>query len=238
MLTKWMECVNNPFAMPASPDPSTAPSRDATRKRIRILDAALAEFSTRGYSRTSMADIAATAEMSRPALYLHFRNKEEIFRAALEALLERTFETARAALEPARVSPRRRNSDEARVEERVAAQLDEFLQRYHGDLMEALTKTPHGDDFLVPDYPHAADIVEAAARRTRAELTRYFKGLAAEGAFDPDRAGRPAARWVELIQFSPYGLKQDHPSVALYRRRLEALATSVAAGMMRERKPG
>lgn len=34
-----------------------------------------------------------------------------------------------------------------------------------------------------------------------------------------------------LEKFSPYGLKQDKPSVAQYRRRLETLALSVAAGM-------
>jgi hypothetical protein len=62
-------------------------------------------------------------------------------------------------------------------------------------------------------------------------LTRYFNELSALSAFDPERSGQPAARWVELILLSPYGLKQDQPSVAQYRRRLEALAIIVAAGM-------
>ena len=56
-------------------------------KRQRILDAALKKFSAYGFARTAMADIAEGADMSRPALYQHFENKEEIFRATLDRSL-------------------------------------------------------------------------------------------------------------------------------------------------------
>jgi AcrR family transcriptional regulator len=41
-----------------------------------------------GYRKTSMEDVAAAAEVSRHTLYLQFRNKERLFRAALEYLTE------------------------------------------------------------------------------------------------------------------------------------------------------
>ena len=41
-----------------------------------------------GYRKTSMEDVAAAAEVSRQTLYLQFRNKERLFRAALEYLTE------------------------------------------------------------------------------------------------------------------------------------------------------
>jgi AcrR family transcriptional regulator len=204
-----------------------APQVDPTEKRSRILDAALEKFSANGFSRTSMADIAAAAEMSRPALYLHFSNKEEIFRATLETLLRRAFEKRLEALDPTLMDA----PAGPKVEGVIASQLSEFLQRYHGDLMEGFTKTTYGDDFLVAKLSHAGDIVEAAAKRARTGLTRYFAELADQNAFDPKLAGQPATRWIELLLLSPYGLKQDQPSVAQYRRRLEALAISVAAGM-------
>ena len=50
-----------------------------------------------GYSRTTMDDIARAAEMSRPALYLLFRNKAEIYRA-MQDLLE-TFTPDELAIE-------------------------------------------------------------------------------------------------------------------------------------------
>lgn len=204
-----------------------AQSADATEKRSRILEAALEKFSAYGFSRTSMADIATTADMSRPALYLHFRNKEEILRATLENVLRQAFEKALDTLAPSRLDA----PAGPKVEAAIANQLTGFLQRYHGDLMEMFTTTTHGDDFLVARQSHAADIVDAAAKRARAGLTRYFSELAAQKAFDPGLAGQPATRWIELLLLSPYGLKQDKPSVAQYRRRLETLALSVAAGM-------
>jgi AcrR family transcriptional regulator len=58
--------------------------------RVRqILDAALAEFSARGFSRTRIDDIAARAGLSKGGIYTHFRSKNEVF----ETLLERVSAT-------------------------------------------------------------------------------------------------------------------------------------------------
>ncbi|MBL8128215.1 MAG: TetR/AcrR family transcriptional regulator [Chloroflexia bacterium] len=52
-------------------------------KRERVADAALIVFQRYGFARTTMSDIAEAVGMSRPALYLLFPNKEEIFAAAV-----------------------------------------------------------------------------------------------------------------------------------------------------------
>ena len=54
-------------------------------KQQAILEAAWMAFSTYGFRKTSMDDIAKGAGMSRPALYLHFKNKDAIFRALVTA---------------------------------------------------------------------------------------------------------------------------------------------------------
>ena len=51
-------------------------------KKSRILAAARSVFLRYGFKRVSMNDIAEAAAVSRPALYLLFKNKEEIFIAA------------------------------------------------------------------------------------------------------------------------------------------------------------
>ncbi|WP_353198367.1 helix-turn-helix domain-containing protein [Sandarakinorhabdus sp.] len=56
-------------------------------RRARVVTAAISAFSRHGYRRCTMADIAAAAGMSRPALYLLFPGKEAVFRAVAEALL-------------------------------------------------------------------------------------------------------------------------------------------------------
>ena len=49
--------------------------------RLRIIDAARAVFLKRGVSRTTLEHIAAEAEVTRGAVYWHFKNKTEIFYA-------------------------------------------------------------------------------------------------------------------------------------------------------------
>ena len=51
-------------------------------QRRAIHAAAIAQFSERGFSATSMANIADAAGMSRPALYQYFRNKGDIYASA------------------------------------------------------------------------------------------------------------------------------------------------------------
>src|SRR6202140_391772 len=51
-------------------------------KKGKILNAGKRLFLRYGYKRVSMSDIAEAAGISRPALYLVFKNKEEIFKGA------------------------------------------------------------------------------------------------------------------------------------------------------------
>jgi TetR/AcrR family transcriptional repressor of mexJK operon len=64
-------------ASQASPD-SAGQTRSA-RKRTAILDAATAAFLKNGYVGTSMDDIATRAGVSKPTVYNHFADKEELF---------------------------------------------------------------------------------------------------------------------------------------------------------------
>ncbi|GAB3987549.1 TetR/AcrR family transcriptional regulator [Actinoallomurus acanthiterrae] len=66
-------------------------------KREQVVSAALGAFGRYGYRRTSMDLIAQAARMSRPAVYQHFKNKEEIFRAVGQLIAERVTAAAREA---------------------------------------------------------------------------------------------------------------------------------------------
>ena len=66
-------------------------------KRLHIARASLGVFARYGYRRTSMDLIAQAAQVSRPAVYQHFRNKEEIFRAAGTLVTEQITTAAREA---------------------------------------------------------------------------------------------------------------------------------------------
>ena len=57
-----------------------------TLKEDRALGAATEVFTRYGYARATMADIAAKAGMSRPALYLLFPDKDAVFARVIRAM--------------------------------------------------------------------------------------------------------------------------------------------------------
>lgn len=60
----------------------------AERTRARILGAALALFTERGYAGTSMRDLADRLGMTKAALYYHFASKEALLRELVRPLID------------------------------------------------------------------------------------------------------------------------------------------------------
>ena len=73
--------------MPYRKTPATEARKDARRRKI--LDAATRMFGLHGYHAATVPMIVAEADSSVGSFYMHFRNKEDIFAAVLEALGER-----------------------------------------------------------------------------------------------------------------------------------------------------
>ena len=67
-------------------------------KKSRILAAARSVFLRYGFKRVNMNDIAEAAGVSRPALYVLFKNKEEIFIEAYLRWVEETIAQVEAAM--------------------------------------------------------------------------------------------------------------------------------------------
>ena len=70
--------------------------QEARETRERLLDAAEAIFRERGVTRTSLAEVATAAGMTRGAVYWHFKDKADLFHAMcdratmpLDAMFER-----------------------------------------------------------------------------------------------------------------------------------------------------
>ena len=72
----------------------------------RIIDGAAQVFARRGYSATSMDQICQALQLSKGALYIYFKSKEELFVAVLRSIYERRFtvlSTAYQSDDPLRV---------------------------------------------------------------------------------------------------------------------------------------
>ncbi|NGN42158.1 TetR/AcrR family transcriptional regulator [Mesorhizobium sp. CGMCC 1.15528] len=114
-------------------------------KRARILDGALKMFLAYGFSRTTMDDIARAAEVSRPALYLLFKNKTDIYRALASVVFEESIAKARAEL-----------AGDAPLGERLFQVIDTALI----SVMAKIAESPHGAEILDMKGSLAGDVVE------------------------------------------------------------------------------
>ena len=182
-------------------------------RRSAILEAAIDQFSRRGVAATSMANIAEAAGVSRPALYQYFSDKDEIFASAFVGLFEQLVERALVALEQPGTT---------------ADRLDEFLQRYEGDLFERMSASPHVDEIIGAKNEQVAATAAAVVSRLSAGLEVFIASVA-----PGDSAGARAQRsaWVELLRLAPKGLRFDQPNIDVLRERLTALAHVVASAI-------
>ncbi|MBP0592478.1 TetR family transcriptional regulator [Paraburkholderia sp. LEh10] len=78
---------------------------EAQETRTRILDAAEQVFSEKGVSRTSLADIAQMAGVTRGAIYWHFANKGELFTEMFDRALLPLDELKAASVDPNEADP-------------------------------------------------------------------------------------------------------------------------------------
>lgn len=78
---------------------------EAQETRLKILDAAESAFYERGVARTTLADIAALAGVTRGAIYWHFSNKADLVQAMLDSLHEPLDDLAKASESEDEVDP-------------------------------------------------------------------------------------------------------------------------------------
>jgi AcrR family transcriptional regulator len=175
-----------------------------------ILEAAFEVFANYGFRRASMADIATRAGMSRPALYLRFSGKEQIFKRLAGLYFERAAVAATAAL--AAPGP-------------ADAVLAQFFTALDGEVAEAMLNSPHGAELLDAKSSVAAEIVAAGVARMVALLAAWIARGQAEGRLAAGLPDTPAEIAATILA-AKFGLKTPGVTLDAYRagtRRLAAL---------------
>lgn len=191
-------------------------TRSPTATRERILRAAFTLFSRYGFRRTSMEDIAAEASLSRAALYLQFRNKEDIFRDLARELNEESMSQAEAA-----VAERRPLADRLRmaVEARMLR------------MIEIAYASPHGSELMDEKNRLCGDLWAESERTFQELLARLFKRAAHAREIDLAVAGLGAAEAADLFLRAVSGLKGPGVTTDTYRKRLASLVAVFVAGV-------
>ena len=175
----------------------------------RILTAAQTLFAQYGFQRTSMADIAKAAGISRPGLYLRFCGKTEIFAALGKKLVAEALARAQAAWTAD--APLARN-----LEATILAK-DLVLYR--------LLHAPHGEELLAVDAARTAALaaeLDAGFAALLAERVRGESRLDLSPFGDADGLGR-------LVTALAGGLKRETVNEAAYCDMIGRLSRIVAA---------
>jgi AcrR family transcriptional regulator len=190
--------------------------RTTVTTRERILEAAFTLFGRYGFKRTSMEDIASEAGLSRAALYLQFRNKEEIFRDLAGGLHEQGLSDAESALKSAQP-----------LAERLRAAVEAKTLR----MIEIAYASPHGSELMDEKNRLCGDLATESERRFQELLTATFRQANENREVDLAAAGLTAAEAADVFAHAVTGLKGGEVTVDAYRARLASLVRVFVAGL-------
>jgi AcrR family transcriptional regulator len=173
-------------------------------RRDALLQSALGVFLRYGYKKTSMDDLARAVGLSRQGLYLHFPNKEALFKECVIFLTRQSLANARAALA----------RDELALEERL---LGSFV---------ALKLNSDGSDM---SQEHMAELFATATQLVGPALEELNRALVANLAVAIEESGL-AAKWKDAaisaqdlalhLHAASYGIKHSMKTPAEYRERM------------------
>lgn len=162
-----------------------------------ILDAALPVFVRFGFRKTSMADIARAAAISRASLYLSFSSKEELFRAGSARAHARTLDNVETAL-----------AGDGNALDRIARAVAVFQR----ELIAPFGGSADSDELFATNMALAADITLNARQKLLSLLTETILAAARDGEIYLEPLQASPAQLANLIVAAMDGLKHIQSS--------------------------
>ena len=166
----------------ASPFPTTA-AREALRleKRDALLRAAVSMFNERGFHATSLDDVAASLGVTKPVIYHHLGNKDQVL-----------FECVRIGLEQLRSAAERSQHVNGNGLDRLTAFLRLYAEVTMDDFGRCVIRTP--DEVLSPG-------ARKEFRALKTEIDGTMRGMIEAAVAD----GSAAVKDVRLTAFTLAG---------------------------------
>jgi Transcriptional regulator len=171
-----------------------------------VLWAAFDTFLQFGVRRTSMQDIADRAGMSRAALYLIYRNKDDIFRA----LMARYFAAAAGVVTEVL-------SGAGDPETALAAAFEAQM----ADIAEAVMASPHAEEMMSAKQGAAQDVVAAGEAALAGAYAAWLRDGAAAGRLSKQAVGPQPDTTAALILMAVFAVEKSggEPAVRAAGRR-------------------
>ena len=198
----------------------SAPILAESARREEILSAARTIFAHYGFRRASLEEVARETGTSRTALYHHFRNKEDIFRATCEGIYGEATERARRAA----------NSD-ARIDTKLLEVLDALV----GSVFRLLASSRHGLEIVDESNRLCADITASWMQHSNQLVAGILRDAETRGELDTGRSGHTPQSAAEFLLLCAHGLQGPTPtrtpSASQYNERLSDLVRLSVTGL-------
>lgn len=184
----------------------------ARRKEEKVLSAAEGCFFRYGFRKTTMGDIALAAQISRPALYLVYSSKEDVFRAVVARLFDAML---------------------AELGERIDARGEPIEQLQFA--FEVWCVRPFE---IVQNAPDAADLLENSRQlsadawnKAEADFEAIITDILSSVMQGESGTGLSAAQVAHVLATAVPGLKESARSAADLRGRIRDLLDLVLGGL-------
>ncbi|MDD9957420.1 MAG: TetR/AcrR family transcriptional regulator [Gammaproteobacteria bacterium] len=178
-------------------------------KKDAVFEAAAEVFARYGYRRTTMNDIAEAAGISRPALYLIFENKENLFCELSDFRLNQAIDVAIDAL-----------ATSGELRRRFIQALLIFEKVYY----EPVSNSPHGEELMDTNQSLAADVMMKGFARLVTAFANELKEAEQNGEASFDNTPLTPKTFVELLISALGGIKKKAKNTADFRRQTEQVA--------------
>jgi AcrR family transcriptional regulator len=188
-------------------------------KRDMMIAAAWKLFEQFGFRRVSMDDIAKAVGVSKGAIYLYFKSKEEIFIAVTESNLRAPLEAARrAAAEPGGLE----------------ARLVNVLMSKIGIQYSSLYQSKAASELIEAAYHVAAESIDADFKAFHKLLASIFNDSIDAGEIALKPLGLSASEVAYLFIESSHGIARVGEKLvapATYKKRLKNLVAIMVRGL-------
>jgi AcrR family transcriptional regulator len=171
-------------------------------KRSAVLAAALSVFGRYGFQKTSMEAVAKASAISRPGLYLLFTNKEQLYRATMQGVMERGQQAMEACFADETLS----------FEERMVAALDALMGQY------VETQVARDvNELLENSGPQLGSMFHDYQQKARATISAQLDSLAPPGVLTEDLGADDV---MDVLFSATVTWKQTAATRAEFRERI------------------
>ncbi len=181
-------------------------------KEEKVLTAAQNVFLRYGFKRVTMGDLADASQISRPALYLLFSSKEEVFQAVIRQVFNELLHKVQ---------------EELSKQKTVAEKLIVAFEVWCVGPFEIIQASPDAKDLLESGYEFAAGItLQAYAdfERIVSDALEPIVSIQAEPLLSSEQL-------AHILTTAVQGFKESASSATQLRQMIKGLVTVVLAGL-------